>query len=204
MNTGDLNVEFDTVGKSQPRVDGFEKVVGRAQFIADLNPGRVLHARVVRSTLAHAFIRGLDSRRALAIQGVKAIVTGEACPRRIGHAIADQFPIARGKVRYWGEPVAVVVAATLEAANTAAQLVEVEYEPLPFSLHPRQAAGPDAPILHEDLADYAHDPLIHPIIGSNICHHYRLTQGNIDQAFAQADLIIENDYWVPWIAPCAA
>ena len=200
MDTGDPDVSLQKVGQSQPRVDGFEKVIGQAQFVADLKLGRMLQARVVRSTYAHAKIRSLDTRRALALPGVKAVVVGEACPRRIGHAIADQYPIARDKVRYWGEPVAVVVASTQEAAEEAAQLVDVEYEPLPFSLHPRQAAQPEAPIIHEGLAGYVHDPLIHPVPGSNICHHYRLTRGDVEEAFARSDLIVENEYWVPWIA----
>ncbi len=200
MEPSDLQAILHQVGKSQPRVDGYEKVIGQAKFIADLNLGRVLHARVVRASHAHAIIRSLDSRRALAVPGVKAVVTGETCAQRIGHAIADQYPIARGKVRYWGEPVAVVVASTPQAAEKAAQLVDIDYERLSVSLHPRQAAQPGAPLIHEHLADYKVDSLIHPIPGSNVCHHYRLSRGDVGQAFDQADVIVENDYWVPWIA----
>ena len=200
METSHLEASLLQVGKSQPRVDGYEKVIGQAKFIADLNLGRVLHARVVRSSQAHATIRSLDSRGALAVPGVKAVVTGEACRQRIGHAIADQFPIAKGKVRYWGEPVAVVVASTLQAAEKAAQLVEIDYEALPFTLHPRQAAQPDAPLIHEHLADYKVDSLIHPMAGTNICHHYRLSRGDVERAFIEADVVVENEYWVPWIA----
>jgi CO/xanthine dehydrogenase Mo-binding subunit len=188
------------VGKSQPRVDGYEKVNGQAHFVADLNLGRMLHARVVRSTHAHARIRGLDTSRALALPGVKTIVSGQDCSRRIGHAISDQYPIAREKVRYWGEPLAVVVATSEEIAEESAGLVAVDSEPLPHSLHPREAARPGAPILHEDLANYAHDPQIHPIPGSNVCHSYTLTRGDVEQAFAEAYLVVQNDYWVPWIA----
>jgi len=198
--TNELDPGLQQVGKSQPRVDGYEKVIGQAKFIADLNLGRVLYARVVRAIYAHAILRGLDSRRALAVPGVRKIITGDACPQRIGHAIADQFPIAQGKVRYWGEPVAVVIASTLEAAQEAAQLVEVAYEQLPCNLNPRQSAQPGASILHEELGNYTHDPLIHPIPGSNICHHYHLTRGDVEKAFAQSDLIVENEYWMPWIA----
>ncbi len=156
--------------------------------------------RVVRATQPHAFIQGLKTNRALTVPGVKAVVTGDACPSRIGHAIQDQFPIAREKVRYWGEPIAVVIASTLEAAEKAAQLVDLEYEPLPSCLHPYQAAQPGAQLLHPDVANYVHDPLIHPVPNSNICHHYKLARGDIEAAFAQADLIVENDYWIPWIA----
>ncbi len=116
----------DFVGTSPPRVDGYEKVTGQARFVADLNLGRVMQARVVRSDQAHARILSIDTSQALKVPGVRAVVTGQDVPRRIGHAIADQFPIAREKVRYWGEPVAVVVASTVEAAFQAAGLVKID------------------------------------------------------------------------------
>jgi CO/xanthine dehydrogenase Mo-binding subunit len=191
---------YKDVGQSQPRVDGYEKVIGKAQFVADLDLSRALQARVVRSTLAHAHILKLDCSRALAVPGVKTVVTGADCPRRIGHAMVDQFPIAVDKVRFLGEPVAVVVASSEEATDQAASLVEVEYEPLPLSLHPRQSAEPGAPLIHPELGEYTHDPLLHPIPGTNICHHYQLRRGDAEAAVARADLVVENEYWVPWIA----
>lgn len=190
----------DFVGTSRPRVDGFEKVTGQAQFVADLNLGRVLHAHVVRSDQAHARLLEVETGEALKIPGVKAILTGRDVPRRIGHAVADQWPIARDKVRYWGEPVAVVVASTVDAALEAAKLVKISYEPLPFVQHPRDAAQPGAPIIHEDLGSYSHDAMIHPEPGTNIVHRYRLTRGDVEQAFREATLVVENEYWVPWIA----
>lgn len=189
-----------SVGTSQPRVDGYEKVTGQARFVADLNPGRVLKARVARSTHAHARILGIDSSKALAQPGVKAVITGQDVPRRIGHAIADQWVIARDKVRFWGEPVAVVVANDLETAHRAAGLIHVDYEPLPFTLHPREAAQPGAPLLHEELGSYEHDALIHPSPGTNIVHRYQLVRGDVEQAFTHAHLIVEHEYWMPWIA----
>jgi len=192
--------DYRIIGKSQPRVDSYEKVTGQARFVADLNPGGVLHARVVRSPHAHARILGLDASRALTVPGVRAVVTGRDCPRRIGHALADQYPIARDRVRYWGEPVAVVVASSLEAADVAAGLVAVEYQPLPHVLHPREAAQPGAPLLHEELGNYEHDGQIRPEPGSNVAHHYVLTRGDTSAAFAQSDLVFEQEYWVPWIA----
>jgi len=188
------------IGTAQTRLDGYEKVTGSARFIADLNPGRVLHARVVRSPHGHARIRSIDISAARSAPGVKAVVTGQDVPRRIGAAIVDQWVLARDKVRYWGEPVAVVVANTLEAAVQAAALVQVEYEPLPVVLHPYEAAQPGAPLIHEGLEEYEHDAVVHPVPGTNLLHQYRLGRGEVDEAFAQAHLVVENEYWVPWIA----
>ena len=93
----------DVVGQTKLRVDGLEKVTGQARFLADLSLGRMAHARILRSTHAHTRIRRLDVSRTRSVPGVKAVVTGSDCPDRIGHAIRDQYPIARDKVCYWGE-----------------------------------------------------------------------------------------------------
>jgi carbon-monoxide dehydrogenase large subunit len=200
-----MTEKHEVIGTPQTRLDAYEKVTGSARFIADLGAGdagtgRVLQARVVRSPHGHARLLGIDTSAARAVPGVKAVVTGQDVPRRIGAGITDQWVIARDKVRYWGEPVAVVVANTLEAADQAAGLVQVEYEPLPVVLHPYEAAQPGAPLLHEDLEEYAHDPVVHPVPGTNLCHHYRLNRGEVEAAFANAHLVVENEYWMPWIA----
>ncbi len=188
------------VGNNVQRIDGLEKVNGLAKFAADLNPGRRMVARILRSTQAHARIVAIHAEKALRAPGVRVVVTGADCPKRIGHAMQDQYPIARDKVRYWGEPVAVVVASSVEAAEAALPLIEVEYEPLPCVLHPYEAAQPGAPLIHERLTDYSRDVLLHPEAGTNICHHYQVRRGNVRIACASAHLIVENTYWVPWIA----
>ena len=190
----------EVVGRTELRVDGLEKVTGRARFLSDLSLGRKAFARVLRSMHAHARIRQLDTSRALSAPGVKAVVTGSDCPDRIGHAIRDQYPIARDKVRYWGEPIAVVIGATPEAAEAALPLIDVEYEALSAILHPRDAVEEGAPLIHESLADYHRDSAIHIVPDSNICHHYQLRRGDVDVAFAQAHVVVESAYWVPWIA----
>lgn len=190
----------EVVGRTKVRVDGLDKVTGQARFLADLSLGRVAHARVLRSTQAHARIRRLDASQARSLPGVRAVVTGSDCPGRIGHAIGDQYPIARDKVRYWGEPLSVVIASTPEAAEAALRLIDVEYEPLPAILHPRDAVREGAPLIHEKLSDYPRDPRIHVVPDSNICHHYQLRRGDVDSVFAEAFLVVENEYWVPWIA----
>jgi carbon-monoxide dehydrogenase large subunit len=191
------------IGASPQRADGIEKVTGAAQFVADMQPARTEHARVFRSTQAHARIRKLDVSRAQAAPGVRAVITGQNVTGRIGHAIQDQFPLAVDKVRFWGEPVAVVVASTVEQAENALALIDVEYEPLPSVLHPKDAVAPDAPLIHEALGDYHRIPQVHSEPGSNIAHHYRLRKGDVDNAFAQAAHVFENEFWVPWIAHVA-
>jgi len=103
-------------------------------------------------------------------------------------------------VRYGGELVAVLVAATPEAAEAALPLINVEYASLPAVLHPRDAVRDGAPIIHENLAEYHRNTAIHVVSDSNICHHYQLRRGDVDSAFAEAHLVVENEYWVPWIA----
>jgi carbon-monoxide dehydrogenase large subunit len=196
------------VGTSPPRLDGYEKVTGQARFTADLRPGRVLHARVARSNQAHARLVRVDTARARALPGVRAVLTGLDCPfdpltgqpRRMGSALSDQTPIAWDTVRYIGEPVAVVVAVDVETAERARELVEVEYEPLPLLLHPRDAAQPGADLIHPALDSYAHIEQIHPLPGSNIAHAYHLHRGDVNSAFAAAHLVLENEFWLPWLA----
>ena len=117
------------------------------------------------------------------------------CPDRIGQAIRDH--IARRKVRYWGEPVGLVVAPTSEAAEAAPSLIDVEYEALPSVLHPRDAARERASLIHENLGDLHRDLGIRIIPDSNISHHYQLRRSDVDSAIAESHLVIENRWWVP-------
>ncbi|MDD5369568.1 MAG: xanthine dehydrogenase family protein [Anaerolineaceae bacterium] len=169
----------NSVGASRNRVDEYEKVTGQARFVADLSLGRILHARVVRSDHAHARLLSVETSADRALPGVKAVVTGAACSRRMGSAIADQYPIARDKVRFWGEPVAVVVAASDDIAEKATALVQVTYELLPPLLHPRQSVETGAPRLHPELENNTHDANLHPQPGSNIAHHNHLRRRNL-------------------------
>lgn len=196
------------IGASLPRLDGYEKVTGQAHFAADLQPSRLLHARALRSPHAHARILRLDTSRAASLPGVRAVLTAADCPfdpitgapRLIGSAIADQTPIAWERVRYVGEPVALVIAVDEETAEQALNRIAVEYEPIRPLLHPFEAAQPGAPLLHPGLGEYKVFEVIHPLPGTNIAHAYRLRRGDAERAFASAHLVIENEYWLPWIA----
>lgn len=141
------------IGKSIIRKEAWDKVTGRAKYTNDFKEQGMLHAALVTSPYAHARILSLDARRALAVHGVHAVVTGEGLPLT-GEDMRDRPPIAVDKVRYYGEVVAVVVADTLAQAEQAARLVRVVYEPLPAVGSPREALKEGAPLLHEHLDRY--------------------------------------------------
>lgn len=188
------------LGKEVPRADGFEKVTGQAVFVGDIRLPGVLHAQVLRSSHAHARIIRLDVSRALALPGVKAVVTGQDCPSRIGICLTDQYPLARDRVRFFGEPVAAVIATSELVARQALDLIDVEYEPLPAITDPREAMKPGAPLIHDELEDYARLPGFNPQPGTNIFHHFKIRRGDPEKAFAQADLIVEREYGMPSIS----
>ena len=121
------------VGVAQPLIDGVDKVTGRAKYSADLPFPDALVGRILRSPHAHANIKRLDASKALALPGVRAVVTGEDSdvPFGILPIAKDEYALARGKVRYKGEEVAAVAAVDAWTAEQALALIEVEYEPLP-------------------------------------------------------------------------
>ncbi|MBN1933131.1 MAG: molybdopterin-dependent oxidoreductase [Anaerolineae bacterium] len=188
------------VGKSVPRIDAFDKVTGAAQFTDDLQFGRgLLYGRVLRSPHPHARIVRIDATKAEALPGVKAVVTGADTPGLIGLYLKDRHILCTDRVRYVGDPVAGVVAASEEIAEEALCLIEVEYEPLPAVFDPLEAIKPDAPLLHPDLGAYEVVPFIFPQAGSNLSNVFRVRKGDVDAAFAQCDQIVEETYHVPHI-----
>ncbi len=189
--------ELKTVGTSVQRKDAIEKVTGSAQFIEDRYMGPMLYAKMKKSTVAHGIIKKIDLKKAQAHPGVKAILTGKDYPNKIGLYLIDRDFLAVEKVRYWGEPVAVVAAVTEKAAAEAVELIEVEYEELPGVFDPRESMKPNAPVIHEDLGNYEIVPIFYPKPGTNIANHFKLRKGDIDKGFAEADLVIEKEYYVP-------
>jgi carbon-monoxide dehydrogenase large subunit len=196
-------VPFDSVGTEQLRVDGRDKLTGQAKFVADLNWPGMLHARILRSTQAHALIKDLDLNKAREIYGVRAVVTGWDCPGPFGACFADQYPMAREKVRFYGEPVAAVIADTEDIARLALERIGVVYQPLPVLLEPAQSAADRKILIHEHAQDYNHIPGMDPIPDSNIFYHYKLRCGDVDVAFAKATHVIEHSFNVPPIAHAA-
>ena len=179
------------VGEPVPRKEDEALLSGRARFIDDLSPMPGLRfAAVLRSPHPHARIVRIDAARALDLRGVRDVVTGRQIAELIGpvpsvvKAPIQFYPIAIDRVRYVGEPVAVVVADTRYIAEDACDLIEVEYDILPAVPDIAAAMAPDAPLLHEAA-------------GSNLINPRRFSYGDPQAAFAAADAVFEFDYTYP-------
>ena len=186
------------VGKGVKRVDAVSKVTGAAVYVADVKLPRMLHAKVVRAGVPHANIKSVDTAEAAAMPGVRKVITGEGCDVRFGTCLWDQPPVAVGKVRHAGEPVAVVLANTVHQAEQAAKKVKVDYEPLPYVLDPIESASEGAPVIHEKNGDYRRvEHIVLSEKGTNIFHHYKLRKGDVDDGFAQAHVVCREEFEFP-------
>jgi 4-hydroxybenzoyl-CoA reductase subunit alpha len=168
-------------GRATPLIDGIEKVTGRARYTADLGTNS-LHGEILRSPHAHAEIVRIDTSRARALPGVHAVLTGADCsvPYGILPIAHNEYPLARERVRYWGEPVAAVAAEDARIARAALELIEVEYRPLPAVFEP-QAALESAALLHADKP-------------RNIEREVEQSFGDVAGGFAAADLVREASF----------
>ena len=200
MAVSEATSTSDPVGKSVRRVDVFDKLTGAATFTDDIQFGpNLYHARLARSPHAHALIKRIDTSKALEVPGVKAVVTGQDAPELVGMYLVDRPVLARERVRYFGEPVAGVVATSESIAEEASRLVEVEYEELPAVFEPMDAIKPDAPLIHPDLGEYKVVPFIFPEPGTNISEHFRLRKGDVESAWPKCDAIVEMTFGLPQI-----
>lgn len=179
------------IGHSVKRTDLLDKVTGNARYVADMPHAGLLHAKLKRCNVAHARIVRIDATAALALPGVKAILTHENVPRvlhagsphpRSASVTCDQY-ILDDKVRYWGEGVAAVAATSEEIAARAVELIEVEYEPLPALFTVEEAAAPGAPLIHDREPG-----------GNLVLPPVKIERGNVDKGFAEADFILEGWY----------
>ena len=195
--------EFKMIGSRPVRPDGLDKVTGRARYGADLNMQGQIYGHVVRSPHAHAVITSIDCSKALAMDGVLAVMTGDDLVKpgneMLGSgegamALKDLVPMlmSQGKVLFHSQAVAAVAATSPELAAEAAGAVEVTYDVLPVVTDLHKALAPDAPILHHDRFpdDYPKEP-------TNLATHISLTVGEPDAAFKKADVIVEQTYSVP-------
>jgi len=196
-------MEFKYIGKSLTRPDAVRKVTGKAIFLDDIYLPGMLHASILRPPTAHARIVEIVTRAAQREPGVVKVVTGADCDLRYGDNIKDLTPMAKDKVRYIGEPVAAVIADTLQHAEAAMQKIEVTYQPLPVYTDARDAMADDAVLIHEQNGEYWTLPTLNPIAGTNIANYYHLTKGRAEAGFEEADVIVEGEFLYPF-GSCAA
>lgn len=185
---------FNYIGKPLARVDARGKVTGETPYSGDLSMPGMLHMKVLFAGRPHARIKSIDTRKAEAAPGVAAVFTAKDVPlNEYGLQWQDQ-PVLCGPgsskpaadvVRFVGDQVAVVVAGSEAQAAAAVKLIDVEYEDLPVVTDPLEAMKPGAPRVHEEIGD------------SNICVHYKIRKGHVDEAFAKADVIVESEYRTP-------
>ena len=181
------------IGRSVPRLEIREKVTGRAAYIADLYRPNMLHAAVLGSPYPHARIRSYDISAAMQAPGVHGVITGDDVgDDRMGAFIKDEHALAKGKVRYVGEPVAAVAAETEAEARFAARLIKVEYEELPAILTPEEAVAPGAAIIHERLDSYF--KVFPAIFGGNVCSKTELAEGDVERGWKECDVVVEGEY----------
>ncbi len=184
--------KFRWVGTRPIRHDGVDKVTGRAQFGADASLPDMLWGKVLRSPVAHGTIRRLDTSAALAIDGVKAVVTGADLPEKesLEEGFLSRNVLAKEKVLYHGHAIAAVAATSEEALASALEAIEVEIDPLPVALDLDDALAPDAPILHEGLRTKGRDDQG----PTNVAAVTEFTRGDVDAALAEADVVVERTF----------
>lgn len=188
------NVRFRQVGRPLTRTDAPGKVVGRTPYAGDYTMPNMLHMRVVRADVASARLVRLDVSKARALEGVACVLTAEDLPDRtastdipgqVGRKRLDtgQQILVRERVRYFGEPLALIAAETRDAADHALERVEVELEPVPGVYDPMEAMQPGAPVVTEP---------------DNVVAERRIRKGDVEAGFAEADVIVENTFRTPF------
>lgn len=181
------------IGKSVIRKDAQEKVSGYANYTHDYQNAKKLYGRVVLSPYAHARIVDIDLSEASKVDGIVAILTGENLPLT-GESMQDRPPLAVGKVRYHGEAVVLIVSEQKEQGDLAASLIKINFELLPVVHNPTQAFQKNAPLIHENLGEYAREKDVYPVIGTNIAHHVKIRKGNMDNGWSNSSVSVEGDY----------
>jgi len=181
--TMDLHTEGKPAHRGVPLIDGIEKVTGRARYTADLDHTDALVGRILRSPVSHGEILRLDISKARMLEGVLAVVTGDDCPHTYGvlPIAMNEYPLARGRVRYRGEPVAAVAAIDAETAERALGLIELEVKKLPAYYTSEDARASGAELLHDNKPGN---------VEREVHHQF----GDVGQGFAAADLIRQEKF----------
>ena len=190
-----MSAMYQVIGKSTPRIEGAAKVTGNARYAADFTLPGTIWGKCLHAPYAHARIVRIDTTRARALPGVHAVLTGADTRDGglWGRGVKDAPPLAFDRVRYYGERVAAVAADDEDVAQAALDLIDVDYEEWPAVFDPFEALGDGAPILHPDFNSYFGFKLKHDR-PSNVHHQSRLERGDVEQGFAEADVVVENTY----------
>jgi len=186
-----------TVGTSTKRKETASKITGTAKYAADHYEPGLLHAKMLASPHAHARIKRIDVAQALQQSGVRAVLTGIDVPVRAGSHLEDRPILAIDKVRYFGEPVALVVADTEQEAKAACQWISVEYEALPAVSTVSQALHTDAPLVHEGMSQYKMVKPVYPVLGTNIANWTKVRKGDMKEGWGLSEVMVEAAYSFP-------
>ena len=191
-----VNREYDVVGTRPIRHDGADKVTGRARYGADFQAADLLYGKVLRSPHAHARIKSIDTSRAEALEGVRAVVTSRDFPPTDPDKPARRYQkdnvLAGEKALYVGHAVAGVAAVSDHVADEALALIDVEYEVLPPVTSAPQGMEPDAPVLHQEMrTDESGEKGAEP---SNVATHFQQVIGDVEQGFEDSDFIVEREF----------
>lgn len=186
------------LGKDIVRKEARDKVTGAAKYTNDLIDEPMLCAKLLTSPHAHAKIISIDTGEAAAMPGVKAVITAKDNPVICGALLRDRPPLADGRVRYFGEPVAIVVADEEQKASAAARKIHVEYQLLPIVNSIQDAIKEMPVLLHEELMSYKKMiQEIYPVESTNICHHQKIRKGDMQKGWDDCDIIVEGSFSLP-------
>ncbi|MDR2022453.1 MAG: xanthine dehydrogenase family protein molybdopterin-binding subunit [Hungatella sp.] len=186
------------LGKNTVRKEAKDKVTGAAKYTNDFTDSPMLYARLLTSVHAHAQIVSIDTSKASAMPGVKAVITAKDYQVLCGTMLQDRPPLAREKVRYYGEPVAIVVADDEMQTKAAAGKILVEYKPLPVVNSVKEAFKRNPVIIHEALMSYTKaTEEVYPVKGTNICHHQKIRKGDMQKGWLESEIVAEGSFSLP-------
>jgi carbon-monoxide dehydrogenase large subunit len=188
---------YKSVNRAVPRIEGADKVSGNMRYAADLNFPAALSAKILRTSLPHARIVSIDTSKAAQLRGVRGIITGaDVKGVMVGLRMKDMPLLAQDLVRYAGEPVAAVAADNDEIAEEALNLIDVQYEPLPYVTDPVEAIRPGAPVLHDNPAAYKNAPE-RDIDLPNVQSYGKWSNGDVDAGLQNAARVFEHTFRTP-------
>ena len=184
-------VEKDSlIGKRIAKLDAPDKASGKTRYIHDMNLPGQLYGKILRSTRVHALIKRIDTAKAKALPGVHAVITAKDVPYQRPLGVAkDHMPLKGDRVRSMRDEIAAVAADTVEIAEEALRLIEVEYEDLPPLYNVAEAMKPGAPQLHEQKPD-------------NVAMTFDYSHGDVVQGVAESDVIFEDTFKLHYVTHC--